>query len=279
MKKILTIVLLLTITQAMGQVNRRGGNPFLRSQWYLGFFGGVNFTKSVSTQTYSVLGQLQTQQAGTTKGHSGYTQMGTQAGLVFQYSTNGFNISINPGIHTVNIQHKTSSQWTESGNPDNAVEVMYTHDTRLNYVEFPLSFHYDILKEKLRPYIGIGAYYGLLINATRTISRSGTDSASGNAGNFTDQPSTIGIKEQYISSSVGIFGHVGASYDPGNIRLFIDFGYKYGLNNITDTGNRYNNNELASIGEAMDDIRLENIYVNLGVVFPLKFISKNYNAF
>ena len=279
MKKILIIIFVLSISQAMGQVNRRAGNPFMRSQWYLGFFGGVNFTKSTPDQIFTVLSQLQSQQTGTVKEHSGYTQMGAQAGLVFQYSSNGFNIAIKPGIHSVNIQHTSASQWIDSSNPDNFVEVMYTHDTRLNYFEFPLSFHYDILKGNIRPYVGLGAYYGILINASRTIGRSGSDTASGGQGSFTDQPSTIGVKEQYISSSVGIFGHLGASYDPGNIRLFVDMGYKHGLNNITNTANRYNNNELASIGEAMDDIRLENIYVNLGVVFPLKFISKNYNAF
>ena len=279
MKKILTILLVLSLTQAMAQVNRRAGDPFLRSQWYLGFFGGGNFSKSVPTETYSVLTKLQRQQVESSKEHSGFTQMGAQAGLVFQYSSNGFNISINPGIHSINIQHRTMSNWTDSSNPENAVDLTYTHNTRLNYFEFPLSLHYDILKEKLRPYIGIGGYYGILINASRTIERSGNDSASGSAGNFTDQPTTIGVKDLYIASSVGVFGHIGASYDPGNVRLFVDLGYKFGLNNITNTENRYINNELASIGEAMDDITLQNLYFTMGVTFPLKFISKNYNAF
>jgi hypothetical protein len=279
MRRLLTLLLVLALTQATAQVNRRGGDPFLRSQWYLGFYGGGNFSKSIPTQTYSVLAELQGQQAETSKEHSGFTQMGTQAGLIFQYSSNGFNIAINPGIHSLNIQHSTASQWLDTNNPDNTVDINYTHKTRLNYLEIPLSLHYDILKEKLRPYIGIGGYYGVLINASRTIERSGTDSASGNAGSFTDQPVTIGVKDLYISSSVGVFGHLGVSYDPGNIRLFVDLGYKFGLNNITNSENRYVNNDLASIGEAMDDITVHSFYFTTGVCFPLKFISKNYNSF
>lgn len=279
MKKWLAILFILSMTQVEAQVNRRGGNPFLRSQWYLGFFGGANLAKSIPSETYSVLTKLPGQQQESTEEHSGFTRIGSQAGLVFQYSSNGFNISINPGIHSINIQHKSSAQWADSSDPDNTVNVMYMHDTRLNYFEFPLSFHYDILKDKLRPYVGLGGYYGILINASRTIRRSGVDRASGGAGNFTDQPLTIGLKDQFITSSVGIFGHIGASYDPGNIRLFIDLGYKMGLNNITNSENRFNNNDLASIGEAMDDIKLQNLYLNLGVAFPLKFISKNYNSF
>ena len=69
---------------------------------------------------------------------------------------------------------------------------------------------------------------------------------------------------------------IGASYDPGNIRITMDLGYKIGLNNITNTENRYVNNELTAIGEAMDDISLQSLYLSIGFVFPLKFISKDY---
>ena len=123
-----------------------------------------------------------------------------------------------------------------------------------------------------------GPYYGLLLNATRTIERSGTDSASGTLGIFTNQPKTMGVKDLYITSSVGIMGFVGASYDPGNIRMTLDLGYKLGLNNITNTENRYVNDELTAIGEAADDLKLNNLYLSLSFVFPLKFISKNYNS-
>ena len=72
---------------------------------------------------------------------------------------------------------------------------------------------------------------------------------------------------------------IGASYDPGNIRITLDLGYKYGLNNITNTENRFLNNELSAIGEATDDLKMQNFYISLGFLFPLKFISKNYNSF
>lgn len=279
MRFLLAILLISLCLDSVAQVRRSNRNPFLKSQWYLGFYGGGNLSKSIPDNVYSVLTKLNQNQVETSKTHSGFTKIGSQAGLVFQYSTNGFNISINPGIQSINIQHTTATTWQDSTDPANTVSINYKHDTRLNYVEFPLSIHYDILKEKLRPYIGIGGYYGILINANRTIERSGADQASGFTGDFTDQKKTVGVKELYITSSVGIFGHIGASYDPGNIRLFADIGYKFGMNNITNTANRYINNDLASIGEAMDDIKVQSLYFTFGVAFPLKFISKNFSSF
>ena len=112
-----------------------------------------------------------------------------------------------------------------------------------------------------------------------TIERSGTDSASGSTGGFVNQEKTIGVKDLYITSSVGVMGFIGASYDPGNIRITMDIGYKFGLTNITNTENRYLNNEMSAIGEVQDDQTLQNLYLSMAFVFPLKFISKDFNSF
>ena len=253
-------------------------DPFLKTQWYLGFFGGGNLTGANPTQTFYGYSPLNYDVTDTEKSYNNFAHLGGQAGLVFMFYTKGITVGIKPGIHTYAFDYSTSANWVDTNNASNELEINYNHLTRFSYLEFPLTVQYDLMSEKIRPYVGLGGYYGILLNASRTIERSGTDSASGSSGSFTNQKQTIGVNELFITSSIGLIGFIGASYDPGNIRITLDLGYKYGLNNITSTENRFLNNELAAIGEATDDIKLQNLYLTLGFVFPLKFISKQFNA-
>ena len=282
MRYLIVIGLFLSFSNLLAQGQNKSlayKNSFLSTQWYLGFFAGSNLSSANPITSFAGYAPLNYNVADIEKSYNNFSKFGGQAGLVFLFYTNGITIGLKPGIHSYTIEHNTSANWQETTNPDNSLEVNYNHATHFNYVEFPLSVQYDLIQGRIRPYVGLGAYYGILLNATRTIERSGTDSASGSAGGFTNQPKTIGVKDLYISSSLGLMGFIGASYDPGNIRICLDLGYKYGLNNITNTENRYLNNELAAIGEAADDIQLHNLYLSLGFVFPLKFISKDYNSF
>lgn len=253
-------------------------DPFLQTQWFLGFHGGGNLTSATPTSTYFGYSPLNYNVSSIKKTYDDYSNYGGQYGLVIMFYTRGITIGLKPGLHVYGIQHLTSTTWTDSNDNTNTFEASYNHTTKLNYLEFPLTIQYDLTRGKLRPYIGGGAYYGLLLNAYRTIDRYGIDAASGAESDFTNQSTTIGIDELFIESSLGLVGFAGASYDPGNIRLTLDVGYKYGLSNITNTKNRFLINDLAAIGDAADDVQLQHIYLSLGVVFPLKFISKNYSA-
>ncbi len=262
----------------MAQKKRPSKDTFLDTQWYLGFFGGANLSKANPTASFFGYAPLNYNEGKIEKKYDNYTKPGFQAGLVFMFYAKGFTFGLKPGIHNYAFEYSRSANWAESTNADNALEIKYQHTTNFNYFEIPLSVQYDIIKGKIRPFVGIGGYYGLLLNANATIERSGTDSASGSTGSFTNQSKTIGITDLFIKSSLGVSGFVGVSYDPGNIRITMDIGYKYGLNNITNTQNRYLNNELSAIGDATDDLQLQNLYLSFGFVFPLKFISKNFNS-
>lgn len=278
MRNLLTLLLIASSSSLWAQGRNAYVNPFLKTQWYLGFFGGGNLTGANPSETYYGYAPLNYDVSNIEKTYTNFAHLGGQAGLVFMFYTQGFTIGVKPGIHTYTIEHSTRANWVDSNNASNALEINYNHITKFNYLEFPLTIQYDLMNEKIRPYVGLGGYYSILLNASREIERSGTDSASGSSGSFTNQKQTIGVNDLFITSSIGIMGFIGASYDPGNIRITVDLGYKYGLNNITSTENRYLDNELAAIGEATDDIQLRNLYLNLGFVFPLKFISKQFDA-
>ncbi len=276
----LTLALLVLTTTVWAQKRRNPSykDPFLKTQWYLGFFAGGNLSKATPSTAYYGYEPLNYEVRVIGKTYTGLKKPGAQAGLVFMFYTKGFTIGVKPGIHTYEVEHLTNVNWNDSNNPTNTLVIEYNHITNFNYLELPLTVQYDLLKGKIRPYVGFGGYYGLLLNANRTVQRSGTDTASGSSGSFTNQAKTIGISNLFIKSALGLNGFVGVSYDPGNIRITMDVGYKFGLNNITSTENRYLNNDLTAIGEATDDLSLQNLYLNLGFVFPLKFISKNFDA-
>jgi hypothetical protein len=275
----LLIILISGSVFAQKQKSLAYKNPFLSTQWYLGFFGGINLSSSTPTTSYLGYSPLNYNVSLIEKSYKNFANMGGQGGLVFMFYTSGFTFGLKPGIHSYTTEYSTSVSWTDSSDANNSLNVNYNHTTVFRYLEFPLSIQYDLMREKIRPYVGVGAYYSLLLDASRTIVRSGTDAASGSSGGFSNQPQTLGVKDLFLTSSVGVMGFIGASYDPGNIRITLDIGYKYGLNNITNTENRFLSNELTAIGEAGDDLKLQNLYLSLGFLFPLKFISKNYNSF
>ena len=287
MNKLTAILLMTLVLLSSGLLaqNRSGVpakpnfDPFLRSQWYLGFRGGMNLTNPGVMNSYSALEPLNYDLAEIAKSYDGMNHPGGQAALIVTFYTRGFSISFEPGFMSNIFEHNTSVTWQDSQNPTNSLRVDYNHRTRLDYLEFPLSVKYDLLRGNIRPFIGVGASYGLLMNASRKITRTGEDVASGFAGPFNDAPLTVGIKDQFIRSAISGKGFAGVSYDPGNIRLILDFGYQFGFNNISNTKTRYSENLLSGTGEATDDLKLGLFTTNLSVVFPLKFISKSFSSF
>ena len=146
------------------------------------------------------------------------------------------------------------------------------------YLTLPGYIRYDLLSGKFRPYIQAGFYYSRLIDARKTLATSGSDMASGGSGPFTTEEVTFGADDLFIKTNIGWAAGAGVHYDIWNVRLSLNILYRSGINNITNGGNRYSENPLTGTGDAMDDISLRNIDINLGCVFPLRFISSNLKA-
>jgi hypothetical protein len=51
-----------------------------------------------------------------------------------------------------------------------------------------------------------------------------------------------------------------------------------GMSNISSTDNRYGSDRLSGVGDAMDDLTLDNISVSLGCLFPLRFLSSGFKS-
>jgi hypothetical protein len=256
------------------------GDKFLKTQWWLGFKAGANLTEATPETSYSGLSPTNYDASLIEKKYDGFDKLGGQAGLEITFYHQGFSISFQPNYRRQRFSYNNSYEWFSLEDANNTLSLKYDQDHKLDYIELPLLIKYDILKSsKFRPFIQVGAYYATLASATKEIEISGTDFASGGAGPFENQKQIIGADQLFLKSSTGIIGGVGVSYDFWNVRLVFDASYRYGFNNITNAKNRFSENQLSGIGDALDDIKLRNLTFNIGLLFPMRFISdQGHNA-
>ena len=284
MRKTLIILILIgspiLVPDLFSQYNRQkpSSDPFLNTQWWLGFRAGTNFTRAVPVERYSSFSPVNYESVKNEKQYDGFTTPGIQAGLEFTFYTRGYSISLQPVFTRQFFSYSTSYRWDDPQNPANSLELNFDIDNDLEYLDLPLFFKYDFMKTKARPFVQIGGYYSILLSAGKTINTSGIDTASGAESTFEGEELKVGAGDLFITSSVGLLAGVGVAVSQGNIRLVFDVNYRYGLNNITNTKNRYDDDRLTSIGDVMDDLNLRSIWISFGAQFPLKFISKEYEA-
>lgn len=254
-------------------------NEFLQTQWWLGLKTGINLTEAVPGTRYAVFSPLNYEASMLEKTYNSFEKVGMQAGIEVTLYHKGFSYSLQPNFRRQRFGYDNQYSWTNPEIADQRLELDYTQEVSLDYIEIPFFIKYDILRNaKLRPFLQVGAYYGILSGAEKMIDVSGQDHASGGVNEFQGESLHIGAESLFLSSSAGVLGGAGVNYDLWKIRVVFDVVYRYGLHNISDTENRFSNNSLSGMGDTMDDISMNNLSFNLGFLFPLRFISKNFNA-
>jgi len=262
--------------QGYGQKPDRKSD-FLKTQWWLGFFAGGNFSQAISHETYSGYVPVNYSASDLEKTYDEFLPAG-QAGISLAFYHRGFSFVFEPQFRIERFGYENTYQWTSETDPANTLELTYHHGHQLQYASFPVYIRYDLLSGKFRPYIQLGAYYSHLVDAKKTLSTTGDDMASGGSGPFEQEEVTFGADDLFIKSNLGWSAGAGVHYDVWNVRLSLNVVYRSGINNITHGGNRFSENPLTGTGDALDDISLQNVDINLGCVFPLRFISSNLKA-
>jgi hypothetical protein len=253
--------------------------PFEKSQYWLGAKGGINFTQPTVDERFTVFEPIDGNYDGYKKEYQSFNKIGTQFQFVFQFSYRRFSIYAAPGYKSTLFTYKTKYKWQDVDKPTNSVELTYDQTQTVEYAYLPLSIKFEFLSSRLRPYIHGGGYIGYKFNAQKTLKISGTDNASGGATSFENQPIIIGATSLFNPLWYGLMGGVGLNYDLQTVRIFVEGNYLYGLNNITNADTRYTENALSGSGDALDNLKLSNVEVSAGVLFPLKFlISGGYKS-
>lgn len=255
-------------------------DPFSNSQWWLGAKFGGNVTQAKPSDRFTAFSNIANQPATIyEKEYQDFNKIGAQAGLVVSYYYKGFTFSFQPNFRRQRFVYTNEYLWLDGTNPVNTLRLEYEQDHKIEYIEFPLLVRYDVMQTELRPFVQLGFYYGTLVGANKSVKVKGSDLASGASGDFENAPVVVGARDLFVNTSIGAIGGLGASWNVGNARVALEANYRFGLNNVANQANRYTENRLAGIGDAMDNIKLRNIEVNISVVFPLKFIfGDDYRA-
>lgn len=285
-----SFILLLVISHAASAQNRRSGardsrvsqKDFLNKQFWVGFKGGINYTKAKPTDRYSAFSSINdTSGNGFDKQYKNYTNMTAQFALVVNFHYKNFALSFQPGIRRMTYQYSNSYNWSDPLNPRDFLQQEYKAVNKLDYLEFPLLLKYEPLRHtKLVPFVQLGVYFGRLTSAFKEATLNVTDGASGGGSSYEAEKISVGAKDLYIKSNVGWTAGAGVSYPTGNARLALEINYTHNTNNITNTANRYDNDRLTGSGDIPDNIKLRNISVSFSILMPLRFIilKENYKT-
>ncbi|MBL0743801.1 outer membrane beta-barrel protein [Chryseolinea lacunae] len=253
-------------------------DKFLQKQWWLGFKAGPNLSKVSVDKTYSIVVPTNYEASTIGKNYESYNLMGSQATLEVSFYFKGFTISFQPTYQRSRFEYSNQFTWSDTVATHN-VELKYNQEQKLSYAVLPLLVKYDFLTGRLRPYVQIGVYSALLLDATKIVTVSGVDQASGGANEFQNESVIVGAKDLFAKSHWGLLGGVGLNYNLGNnVRLNFDVAYKHGMSNISSTKNRFSSDRLSGVGDALDDLKLDNISVTLGCLFPLRFLSSGFKT-
>jgi hypothetical protein len=287
MKRLLPLLIIVSISLAtQAQVKKKKGaiaskpsqqSKFLEKQWWLGFKAGTNLSQASPIKRYTVTTPTNYAQALNNKSYDSFNELGSQATLEATFYYKGFSFSTQPTYRHIRFSYSNQFQWT---NPENSAErlvLKYDQEQKVDYADFPLIVKYDILRNKLRPYVQVGIFYSMLINANKSIKISGTDYASGGTNQFSNQEIIVGAKDLF-DNYWGLMGGVGLDYNLGNVRVVLDASYWKSMSNISNTSNRFSNDRLTGIGDAQDDLDLNNIVISAGVLFPMRFLSNSFKT-
>jgi len=287
MKKLLPLIILLSVALVTNAQKRKkpGGiaskpsqqSKFLEKQFWLGLKAGTNLSDAPPIKRYTVITPTNYSQALNDKVYDSFSKTGSQATLEATFYYKGFSFSVQPTYRHSRFSYANKFQWT---NPENSAEQLilnYNQEQKVDYADFPLIVKYDILRSKMRPYVQAGIYYSLLINANKEVKISGTDFASGGTNQFSNQSIIVGAKDLF-DNYWGLMAGAGVDYNLGNVRVVLDVSYWKSMSNISNTANRFSNDRLAGIGDAQDDIDLNNIVISAGVLFPMRFLSNSFKT-
>ncbi len=252
---------------------------FLNKQWWLGLKGGANLAKVSVEKSYSAIAPTNYDYSDIAKKYTSFDLVGSQLTLEATFYFKGFSLSFQPTYQHTRFIYTNAYAWTSTIETTNHVELNFEQEQKIDHAIIPLVIKYDITGNKLRPYIQVGVYTAMLINANKSVSIEGIDNAAGGVNEFTEESIIIGAKDLFAKNHWGLMGGAGLNYNLGNnVRLNFDVLYRYGMSNIVSTKNRYGSDRLSGVGDVMDDLTLDNLTISAGCLFPLRFLSSGFKT-
>jgi len=249
---------------------------FLNKQWWLGFKAGTNLTTIHVLKTYTNISPTNYSTDRSAKQYESFKQPGAQATLEASFYYEKFYFSFQPTYQHANFTYTNDYSWEEDG-----IVMFEQHNDqnqKVDHLILPLLVKYDITGNKLRPYVQIGVYSSILLNANKYLTVSENNYASGGKETITKPADIIGAKDLFAKNHWGLIGGGGLNYALGNVRINLDVQYRFGMSNITSTENRNENDSQGSLGDVLDDMTMDNLAISMGALFPLRFLASGFKS-
>ena len=251
---------------------------FLDTQWWLGLRFGLNYTQPDPVNRYSALNAVDYEGSTLNKSYDPFALAGAQAGLDVTFYHKGISIALQPTYKAMRYSYFSDLEWSGTTDADR-FETRYDIVQSLSVLEVPLVVKYDIMKHgTMRPFVMAGLQQSLLIGAEKDTEITHTDYVSGSPEEYSGGKIDLGAKDQF-KNFYGAVGGIGVNLDAGNIRTIFEASYLYALNAVTKTASLYRENELVSLGEVNDELKLNNLNFSLSFVFPLRYIDKTFQPY
>jgi len=257
-------------------------------QWQLGIKGGVNLSHVEATESHTVVTPLDLSSS-LTNGKvydKAYSNMGNHIGLTGSVALSpNISLGFEPGYATYKFGYETSYEWSQFENVQSFVNVSNDIDHVVSYLDLPITLKYHFKTGPLKPFVQLGGYYSFRTNADKEVTTIVEDGAAGGLGELSSNSQRVGVDDLFIRSSAGLVGGAGLSLDVGSspsgmsggsdlgtVRFVLGVNYRYGLHNIVDVQNRFDDSYLTSGAyDVTDDLELRNIEIYLGCQFTLKY--------
>jgi outer membrane protein W len=252
-------------------------NQFLEKQWWLGFKAGANLSSVAVGKKYTVYSSLDGNPNVTDKKYQNLKKLGTQIGLELTFTFQRLSLGIQPTYRHAIFSYTNDYAWIGAGANDNLTSH-YKQEQKVDHIELPVVAKYEFGRGKLRPYLQLGGYAAFLVNATKSVTVTDVDNASGRPNEIERAPIIVGAKDLFAKNHWGMIAGAGVNYHVGNVRFNLDVMYKYCMSNVTATKSRYSNNQVSGAGDAMDNLKLNNLAFSLGCLFPLRFLENGFKS-
>lgn len=236
---------------------------------YIGIHGGINFSQPQILESYNIITLLDGEELGSKQYNSLLRNFGHQLGFSFILEiTDLISVGLMPQIAQYVYGYSSSIDFFSN----DGLQVSTTENTsrqRLNYFNIPFFFQYSITKRDFSPYLMAGFSYGYQRSAQHDVETKTTIYTEGEDLIF-PQPTSDNYSSSFIHSKLNAFGGIGAFYNFTLFRLALDVTYWYGLNNISNETNRFQNQTISgSTYDILDDIKLHHFVMNFSVLFPV----------
>jgi outer membrane protein W len=211
----------------------------------IGMFGGINFPSIHVIKTYSIINNPD------------------QPGLNYYKNKTEFQVGAK-GEYRVyknfwleaDLEYRKTSYEHDLENIYNQEE---TYVEKIEYFDIPLSAKYYFLKKDIHPYVEAGIDFSFLSSALSTTSFSGQQ----------DIVNRTSLRNRF---SLGYFSGLGCSYRYNNFLFFAGIRYIYFPQTVNKAGTRFNDPlNLWKYYYIDDDFSMNNMQINMGAAFILKF--------